>query len=327
MKTPFNKDEMLDELRGILVNLASCLGHVYGRDNAFNMLAIPEGKCDGFEDDRLDCMDISKMPVTVSMCELYDYAFQGIDVGIQWDVIELDCYAFFLGLEKFYPLDLENSNLMSLSLYKCMHTLDLAAARATLSNDDLGGGMLDFGILLTGGAATPAGMIPLRHMALLAGLDEKTVRNLAGPKSKQPLATISVANRTYVDIGVAKEWLRARGALVDTVVVPKNMVRDLSLTGFTSLEDMNTFLADQTARVTSLEIKPSTLSDEDAQQIAHLKSGNLSHDMTFYVRLARAIRVDPVTFADAVLKLFQSLQLEQMRTQLRHALEHTSVQA
>jgi hypothetical protein len=261
---------------------------------------------------------MSAFPVTAQMCALYDYAFQGINSGIDWDIVELDFYGFFAGLKNFYPLDTGDFLILPLSLKKCMHTLDLAAARAELNGDD--DNLLNFSIILTGGTRTPAGMLPLRHVALLADLDEKTVRNLAGPKSKHPLATKSVANRTYVEIDVVKEWLRARGAVVDTIYASKNYVRDLALTGFLSVDDLSNYVHERLGDRDPAQ-GLSRLTEEDRCRIAELKSEKFEYDMKFCIRLAHILELDPVVFTGAALKLFQSIQLQQLQFEVQKELD------
>ena len=315
-RLPFTKQDLVNELRCVLVNLAACLGAVYGPENSHRLLGEAGSQFSGTLDDDIENLDISSFPVTAMMEQLYDYAFHGVNTDIAWDVVELDCYAFFAGLKKFYMLVLDGFTVLPQSREKCMHTLDLAAARCTLSNDDEDGSVRDFVTILEGGTPAPDELISLRHVALLAGLDEKTVRNLAGPNSKRPLATVSVANRTYVEISVAREWLRSRGIRVETVIVNQGPIRDLSVTGFLSIEDLNFYIG-KLMQADNCSRKGNELGPDDFRALEAMRAGQFSYDVDFCIRLARRLGAEPVAFTEAVVKLFQSVQMERIRVLLR----------
>lgn len=55
------------------------------------------------------------------------------------------------------------------------------------------------------------GELTVRQLALLAGMEEMTIRKLANPKRADALATISRDGRTWIEIATAKAWLQRKG--------------------------------------------------------------------------------------------------------------------
>lgn len=56
--------------------------------------------------------------------------------------------------------------------------------------------------------------LSLPEMALLANMDERSVRNAANPKLPGALKTVSVGKRTFVEREVAKQWLLGRKGFI-----------------------------------------------------------------------------------------------------------------
>lgn len=86
---------------------------------------------------------------------------------------------------------------------KCIHVMQLADLRTvfmpgtvTMAFDDAG---------------HVEGMLSLKEVALLAGVEEKTVRNMGSVNHKQHLKMIKRGTRTFVPVEVANSWLLARG--------------------------------------------------------------------------------------------------------------------
>lgn len=89
------------------------------------------------------------------------------------------------------------------------------------------------------------GALTLSDVALLANMDEKSVRNAANPKHKNYLKTFNHGARTYVDVDDAKAWLQHRRGFKPTVIVDKLAERDLTKTGFFSEQDFSSYLVAQ----------------------------------------------------------------------------------
>lgn len=80
--------------------------------------------------------------------------------------------------------------------------------------------------------------LTIRQLALLAGMEEMTVRSAANPKRINPLQTYTEANNTRITIEAAKDWLKAKGRYV---LITKKWGRgDINLAKhrFSSLSDL-----------------------------------------------------------------------------------------
>lgn len=82
--------------------------------------------------------------------------------------------------------------------------LDGADRRTDLATDEFGPGNGDFGFLT------------LAEVALLADMDERSVRNAANPKLPNPLVTEQVGRRSLVRPEEARRWLGGRKGFVPT---------------------------------------------------------------------------------------------------------------
>lgn len=85
--------------------------------------------------------------------------------------------------------------------------LDGADRRTDYATDEFGPGSGDFGYLT------------LAEIALLANMDERSVRNAANPKLPNPLMTVPVGRRSLVRPEEARRWLAARKGFVPTQFV------------------------------------------------------------------------------------------------------------
>ena len=62
----------------------------------------------------------------------------------------------------------------------------------------------------------PKGYLSLRHLASLADMEERSVRNAANPKLADPLVTEQYGKRTVVTLVEARRWLAGRKGFVPT---------------------------------------------------------------------------------------------------------------
>lgn len=299
-KAPFRKQDLMDELRNTLFVLAKELGRIYDFKNAPGLLGYSKETCPNtgcMNEELRDDLDISGYEVTRFMSDLYDYGINGIlysELYDEWEVMEEDIKGFFDGLRDF-PL-LENN--ADYSLDKCLEVIDLSHLRLAL----------DYGAycFLDDGTALWA-HIALKDLARLAGIDEKTIRNLANPKSKNPLMTVKHGSRTFVEIDVARNWLKQRG-FKETEFRSRAAERDLTTKRFLSKTDLGAYVKarrDQLQRSIE-EVVRALGGDHEAQsKLSLLEKGELPFDAAFFSNLAKALELDPRLFVMAALQLHQ----------------------
>lgn len=160
---------------------------------------------------------IEHSPVWEAVSEMYDYGMEGIPTGDLVPggrIIGLHAHVevFFHGLDtpnmKAY-LEQDENTLPRLA----MLTVQSAVARMVL---DGGRRCSDFGANQYGVVNGDYGYLTLAEVALLANMDERSVRNAANPKLSDPLKTEQIGKRSLVTPEEARRWLAGRKGFIPT---------------------------------------------------------------------------------------------------------------
>lgn len=166
-----------------------------------------------------DAVQVS--PIWETINEMYDYGVDGIPIpanpesasSVVGRHVEVERFLHALNTlaMKLY-LDGQGNTPPRLAILaaKCAAArlvLDGADRRTDYATDEFGPGSGDFGYLT------------LAEVALLANMDERSVRNAANPKLPNPLKTEPVGQRSLVRPAEARRWLRTRKGFVPTKVV------------------------------------------------------------------------------------------------------------
>lgn len=327
---PFSKTELLDELRVTLVVFAREIGRAYTFTGAFRLLGLepPADEDEPYADpfvtaqvDPAQSIDLGSLWITRNAEALYDFAFEGRHAeGLDWSVVCEDLYPFLRSVEV-HEVVVEEAGMPR----RLRHVIELGVARAAVNGD------CDELIPIRAPERDEheqrfGGYLPLRQVALLAGVDEKTVRN-AATSAKAPLKSKSIGGRAYFAIDDVREWLDKRGQLLPTVMVKSSASRDLKAQPFTSAEDLALFLEDRRATV-GVEWGATDASGQ--RRIPELAlawaapappMGSPSFDLEAALALADALQLPAGEFVPAVLALFQKIEQERVRAELRARLE------
>ena len=191
----FTKSEMQHELLKFMSLLGQHVAALYGaRDPAW-----------ANED------AITQSPVWNAMGELYDYGVMGIPTG---DLVpgnringihahvEMFLRAFDTARAKIF-LEAGDNEAPRL----CLLTVQIAVARMVL---DGGERYTDYGVSEHGILQGDTGYLTFSEIAMLANMDERSVRNAANPKLSNPLKTELKGTRSLVNIEEAGRWLAGR---------------------------------------------------------------------------------------------------------------------
>lgn len=300
---PFTPEEMKAELRKIVWSFAESLGYVYGNSRTPALLLPPGFTAKELDDVEIDTFDLDSLPITQDMEELYQYAINGIQVREDFGDAYENSRDFIRGLEGF---DLLWENRISdVPITKCRHVVEVANARLVLAN---------------GGSATLANgdmlfnHLTLSQVALLAGLDERTVRNATTPKAKDRLATVNFGGRTFVENSVAIEWLKRRG-FKETVYMPQGHQRDLK-GGFHSATDLGAFLVMSREALELSQEELAQRANIEASWLTDMESGKLDFDKDDCIRLAEALNLSPNDFTLAVFMVHQDVEATRIKAEL-----------
>lgn len=306
----FSKQELMAEVRNVLFALSRELGRIYNHTDAPRLMGFSADECPTtgeMNEELREQASIDQFAVTAYMSDLYDYAMLGVlhaDLRDDWEIVQEDIKGFFDGLRNF-PLLSNNAD--DYSLEKPLQVIELSCLRMAI---DEGGycNLEDGGVLW--------GHIALKDLAYLAGIDEKSIRNLATPKSKNPLKTVKHGSRTFVEMEVAKEWLRQRG-FKETEFRSRNSERDLSMTGFLSFTDLGAYVREMRQRAElTLPQLASQMGFDTAEPIGQLEQGIWSFDVGFFTQLAQVLHLDVRAFVLSVLALHQRDEASRIERQL-----------
>ena len=197
----FTKSEMQHELLKFMSLLGQHVAALYGaRDPAW-----------ANED------AITQSPVWNAMGELYDYGVMGIPTG---DLVpgnringihahvEMFLRAFDTARAKIF-LEAGDNEAPRL----CLFTVQIAVARMVL---DGGERYTDYGASEHGILQGDTGYLTFSEIAMLANMDERSVRNAANPKLSNTLKTELKGTRSLVNIEEAGRWLAGRKGFTPT---------------------------------------------------------------------------------------------------------------
>ncbi|NYT79049.1 hypothetical protein H0A71_18835 [Alcaligenaceae bacterium] len=85
--------------------------------------------------------------------------------------------------------------------------------------------------------------LTIRQLALLAGMEEGSVRAATNPKRAKPLVTFKSGNRTLVNFEVAKEWLADKGRYIPVTYFRSSTVVDWNSEEIDGIDQFNSLLA------------------------------------------------------------------------------------
>lgn len=318
---PFTKDELIDEVRRLMWATADSLERVFVRGGGVALLGLtpmPELHAHDLQPQQLDP---HRWGITPVLLDMYEYGLNGVRslAAQQWIDFASDTEAFLEGLRD--SALLSNTGITA-SMDLSWHVLRLATARWKLDDND---GATDPFDDLRQGVPTHFGVLTLADVALLAGMDEKSVRNAANPKTKNPLKTFSHGSRTYVATADARQWLSGRRGFRPTVNVDPNAVRDLSRQGFSSAADWGEFLRSRRLACGFSHATLATklaLPDCDVNSLAKLEEDGFQFERELLTALAEVLGLNRREFLLASL----ALQQRQERLALERQLDATDVQ-
>lgn len=196
----YSKDELKQELFKFLNRFGKQISALYNtRDSTWS-----EDK------------ELQDSPMWQAMSEMYDYGVLGIPSR---DLAGGRIAGRHAQVEMF----LRAMNTMAMQIYLhayentpprlAMHTAEIAVARMVL---DGGERYAEYGTDIHGAGKGDWGYLTLAEVALLANMDERSVRNAANPKLTDHLKTEQVGKRSLVSPDEARRWLAGRKGFTPT---------------------------------------------------------------------------------------------------------------
>jgi len=256
LKPPFTKEAMLEEFYNSVYHWAQALGFAIGNAPVLRLLA-PEGTERDYDWEA----ELPENPATPKVIEqlrtwdvtaylerLYDYGILGITYDSYGSMDSESKYTYVCAFIE----DLMNSRvhdeLEAATGRNFYPRMALEAAQTALARQIL---EEDRELFYAFGGQGREGELTIRDVALLARMEEKSVRNAANPKRPGHLKTRSKDGSTYVEPADAREWLKARGRYIPLTRGYAEAEINLESTTFRSVLDAWQFIV---ARYRSLAL-------------------------------------------------------------------------
>jgi hypothetical protein len=224
MAPRFSKTDLLREVRNLYYLYARALNVVFGPDEAYRSVGWEPPTDSAFgpllDPSFLDFDDLAeaegrddtleRLPAAQVFDQLYDYAVFGIRRSDMEPLEPTTMPAFFAA----WVNDVCGSDLIH-ELHNCetlpdfglvRQTINLAEARSVLDGNRRFRTVID---------APGDGFLSFAEVALLAGIDERSVRNAASKKGGDLIATPSSdERRSFIRVEDARAWLKGRRGFV-----------------------------------------------------------------------------------------------------------------
>lgn len=232
----------------------------------------------------------SALPATSILVDAYDFAYEGRmrQGAFLEEAAEIEgMVSLFKGLSS--AIAFEGN-----AFHLCLRTMRMAHHRLCMM------GTMNF---------TSRGLVPnhilLTELAEMAGLDDKTLRNMTAARNPTPLKTVKLEGRTYVSLNVAIPFLTSRG-FKPTVVEDYSAARSFELYPFWSGADLGEYVQHGRRRLglDHAAFAKRVRGDIDAPAIVGIEAGNTPSDEKLLHGLARALGVkDKKGFVTSALEL------------------------
>lgn len=156
------------------------------------------------------------------------------------------------------------------SSHKCFEVIELANARCILENNV--SFLYDEGIKIFDENAGVQSKLTIRQMALLAGMEEMSVRAASNPKRANPLRTISENGRTFITSKDAKVWLIEKKRYVSVKNPWNDSSFDLTKNRFPDLPDLLQVIHERHMWIQAKNDSPHSTSARHSESFVKIKN-------------------------------------------------------
>lgn len=201
----FTKSEMQVELREFMVGFTKSLSRMYGSHTEGALLGMP-----GVSkiDTELAAAAIEKTPLWYAVCDMYDYGVCG-----RWTHLH-DEFKHDIAHPEYLDAEMFLRGLSSLALYLDEDAVNIPKLAVQTVQTAIARHILDGGQRWTDYEDTAWDHLTFAELALLADMDERSVRNAANPKIPGALVTTAVGKRSVIAVEEARRWLSGRKGFV-----------------------------------------------------------------------------------------------------------------
>lgn len=256
---PFTREHIREDVCNIFLFEARKAAHLYGALQAAPYPAFLNGLDFSvwFDQDR-DPKDleitydkVSNNQLAMAMEDFFDYGFYAVSFT-RVEPMEYETVHTWFG---YYLQDCSMSSYLEEwesygakildSVKRCLYVCELANARRILEGKEAF-------CYINSAAKDEAGLtdaLSIRYLAMLAGMEELSLRSAISRKTAPILEIKKDDRRTYIESDIAKNWLIAKGRYQPVVIGHLSADIDLKRTRFDSIGDFKNMLGDRLAFV------------------------------------------------------------------------------
>ena len=322
----FTKAQMMDEFREIVYQYARSASFCLAPESGYRLLfqREPENPEDVyyFMDPQVfshtceDSFTIDQFQATGTVEQFYDYGLLGIRnihpvesgganewtfaYGMIWDVSR----SFLIR---------ESCNGEPVRAAKCLYAAKAFFARLVLDGCDR--------TSLDGDEDAPNDMLSLSEIAILSGLDERTVRNATSKNAANRLETAIVNSNIYIPREAALTWLSTKRGYTPTRIgenLPANVVLNEE---FFSPEEAGDYICKIRKRmgISQKELVKQAELSVDAQWLKQLEQGEIPSDEKNLETLGNFLGLNGLLFALRLIEVKKKYEFHDLRRRIYRA--------
>jgi hypothetical protein len=286
---PFTREQIREDVCNIFLFEARKAAHLYGVVQSAPYPTFLDGLELGawFDQDNgpknleITYDKVSHYDLAMAMEDFFDLAFYAV-LFSRVEPMEMDTVYTWIG---YYLQDSTKSAYLEEweaygaeildSIKRCLYVCELANARCILEGKEA------FAYLRsTKDDDGDYDELSIRYLAMLAGMEELSLRSAISRKTAPVLETKKDDRRTYIESDVAKNWLIAKGRYQPVIIGHLSAEIDLAKTRFDSIRDFTIMLADRLAFVGGKSPDRESLKQSIQEALGAHKVEDL-HDLRF----------------------------------------------
>lgn len=289
-KPTLPRDEVIQELTSCIAEISEYIEEIFG--SAFHCLALglPPPDHPAATEPHVTAEAVRQYQITLDVESLLDYVNEG-----RWQ--ELPGWPVSSALENLSLLQSLNANGFRRGSFPLLSALlEMAEARAKIETDARIHDLSD--------------ALSFRELALLAHLDERTVRNAASSKGEDRLPTYRSGGRAYIAPDAARAWLSRRPDFKPTEIIRWPVYEKPSY--FTDGEGLGAFIRARREALGYSEIdllQQLEWPDAKRSALTDIEAGLPSLALNEVTALAKKLRIKPEWFLKSFLRIHYSEEL------------------
>lgn len=251
---PFTREQMKEDICNIYLFEARKASHLYGEERAPDPIFLKGMSHSYWFDHNQDTRDlaltydkVNHLNFAMAMEDFFDYGFYAVSFN-RVEAMEYESVYTWFG---YYLHDCSTSRYLEEwesyggmildSIKRCLYVCELANARRILERGEA------FCYLQSAfkGEDVPTDELSIRYLAMLAGMEELSLRSAISRKTPPVLTTNKDDRRTYIESDDAKAWLIAKGRYQPVIAGRLSAELDLTKTRFDSISDFIDMLSDR----------------------------------------------------------------------------------